>query len=371
MVKTAVRWAAPFAAMLCLAGCEIFTVTPFPGFTDRTDIAINLGARIDAIANGQSPINYDLAVADYPSQQPRVLLLVEPPSSDPTEGFKYTGQIILMDQDLKVLGQATTEDTGKYFSRPYSYAADTNSPTGFDILAGYTALNPASGNRVITLTPSGLEGFAFTDGSNTYAFSTPAGQYASFDLQFVEYTNTWGILAPPASGNTVAIIPPAARPSTSDPNYANLGYQLVGLAYDSATTNVTFVLSEPAQGRIVAARMSLSAAVNTSTAGVLLPGATSWPVPASAWPTAVNADRPELHADAGGFFMVQRDGWMTRYTWDTSGGTPTLTGSRQVVGDRSLSRHYAFLIPQTAGLTQYMYRFDPASRTLTRYKRWW
>lgn len=371
MVMTVVRRAAPFVAMLCLAGCEIFTVTPFPGFTDRTDISINLGSRIDAIASGKSPLSYDLTVVDYPSQQPRVLLLVEPPSSDPNAGFYYTGQLILMDQDLNVVGQATTAKTTDYFSRPYSYARDINSPSGYDILAGYTALDPANGNRVITLTPSGLEGFAFTDGSNTYAFSTPSGQYASFDLQFVEYTNTWGILSPPPSGNTVAIIPQAARPSPSDPNYANLGYQLVGLAYDSSTTNVTFVLSEPAQGRIMAARMSLSAATNTTTAGVLLPGATGWPVSAGAWPLVVTQDRPELHADVGGFFMVQRDGWMTRYDWDTSGSTPSLTGSQQIVGDRSLSRHYAFLIPQAAGQPQYMYRFDPASRVLTRYKRWW
>jgi hypothetical protein len=112
------------------------------------------------------------------------------------------------------------------------------------------------------------------------------------------------------------------------------------------------------------------AAVTTGT-GVLLPNVTSWPVGADAWPVVVSQDRPQLHADAGGIFMVQRDGWMTRYAWTVPSQALAWTGSPvQIVGDRSLSRLYAFLLPQSGG-PQYMYRFDPASRILTRYKRWW
>jgi hypothetical protein len=367
MVRTVFRRAAPFVAMLCLAGCEIFTVTPFPAFTSMTDVSVDLAGRIDTIAAGQTHLTYDLTVVDDPSFEPRVLLLVEPPSSDPDVGFNYTGQLIFMDKDLNVVGQAATPTSLDYFSKPYSYAPDGT------ILAGYTVLTP---NGKSTTTPSpdgllnpppGLEGFSFTDGSDTYIFSTPAGQYASFDLQFaILLPTTWGYSLTP-NGTSLAIIPQDARPATTDPNYTNLGYQLVGLAYDNSTTDVTFVLSEPAQGRIMTVRLDLITA--TSGTGVLLPSATKWPVSADAWPLAVTVDRPELHADSGGFFMVQRDGWLTRYNWALT-GDPKLSGSPlQIVGDRSLSRHYAFLTSDTAG--QYMYRFDPASRVLTRYKRWW
>ncbi len=365
MVSRQATRLAPLLALLFLAGCEIFTVSPFPGFVDKTDISINLGSRINAITGGVSPVKYDLNVIDYPGLAPRVLLLVEPPSSDPVAGFDYKGKLVVMDKDLNVLGEASTASSLDYFSKPYTYAADTSnpgSPIGFKILAGYTVLDD-SGARVQTLTPTTLQGFAFTDGTTNYIFSTPAGQYASFDLNFATYSNIWGLLS---SLQSLAIIPPSARPSTSDPNYANLGYQLVGIAVSGS--EITFVLSEPAQGRIVAARTTIATA--TSGTGVLLPAVTSWPVDAGSWPLAVTVDRPELHADANGFFLVQRDGWMTRYTWTPTGSLAQVGDALQIVGDRSLSRHYAFLLPQSGG-PQYMYRFDPSSRILTRYKRWW
>ncbi|MGA2612964.1 MAG: hypothetical protein ABSG38_05885 [Spirochaetia bacterium] len=355
--------------LVLLAGCGLFTVSPFPGFVDKTDISIDLGSRIDAITSGASPVNYDLNIVDQAGLSPRVLLLVEPPSSDPTLGFNYKGKLIFMDQDLNVLGEAATPSSLDYFAKPYAYAHDGN------ILAGYIVLNPVGGTTSIgSLNPAPpLGGFAFTKPTGpgapfTYVFATPAGQYASFDLTFVGYNNsTWTIGVPQG---TLAIIPQSARPDPSSPNYVNLGYQLVGLAYDSSTDEITFVFSEPAQGRILGARIGLAAA--TSGSGVLLPAVTGWPVGADAWPVALNQDRPELHADAGGIFMVQRDGWMTRYAW-TSPDQPLawLGSSTQIIGDRSLSRRYAFLVPQTPGLPQYMYRFDPSSRILTRYKRWW
>jgi len=356
---------------LLLAGCDVFTASPFPGFTYATDISVNLGSRINSIASGKSPISYDLEVVDVPSAllsvfptlSPRVLLLVEPPSSDPSLGFDYKGQLIFMDQDLNVLGQAATPTSLDYFSKPYSYAADGN------IMAGYIVLNPSGGfsHKNVSL---GLEGFSFTVVTpgptvSTYVFSTPSGQYASFDLDYAIYNNTWGIID---SGHTLAIIPQAARPSSSDPNYPNLGYQLLGVSYDGASGNVTFVFSEPSTANIVVARMPLATA--TSGSGVILPGATGWPVDPGSWPLSLSQDRPALSADAAGIFMVQRDGWMTRYAWTAPSQTLGWSGGPvQIVGDRSLSRRYAFLIPQTG--SQYMYRFDPSSGILTRYKRWW
>ncbi|HYW85064.1 MAG TPA: hypothetical protein VFB30_17515, partial [Spirochaetia bacterium] len=144
---------------------------------------------------------------------------------------------------------------------------------------------------------------------------------------------------------------------------------LVGQAYNSTTDEVTFVLSEPAQGRIMAARIGRLAAISGT--GVLLPSATSWPVPASAWPVEIDVDRPALFVDIGGFFLVRRDGWMERYTWNAAGTPLALVGDPvRIVGDKSLSRGYAFLVPQGGG-SPYMYRFDPSSRVLTRYRRWW
>ncbi len=352
VIRHAVR-VASLLALLCLAGCEIFTVSPFPGFVDKTDISMDLGSRIRAITADVGPVNYDLNVIDRAGLAPRVLLLVEPPSSDPVAGFDYKGKLVVMDKDLNVLGEASTAGSLNYFSKPYSYAADTSNVTGFNILAGYTVLDE-NGVRKQTLTPTTLQGFAFTDGTTNYIFSTPAGQYASFDLNFATYSNIWGLLS---SLQTFAIIPPAARPSTSDPNYANLGYQLVGIALNG--TNITFVLSEPSQGRIVAERTTIVSA--TSGSGVLSTGS---------WPLSVTVDRPELHADANGFFLVQRDGWMTRYGWTPTGALSQVGDPKQIVGDRSLNRLYGFLLPQSGG-TQYMYRFDPSSRILTRYMRWW
>jgi hypothetical protein len=357
-------------AVLSLSTCEIFTVTPFPDFVDKTDISIDLSREIDAIAGGQSTISYQLTVVDNPNPvfPPRVLLLVEPPSSDPNVGFDYKGKLIFMDRDLKVLNRVGTGSSLDYFSKPYAYAHDGN------VLAGYTVLTPDGGTTTVgTLNPPpGLEGFALTNGAvtETDIFATPSGQYASFNISYIGYNTAglgWGIVLP---AGTLSIVPPPSLPSSSDPNYANLGYQLVGLAYNSVTDEITFVLSEPAQGRIVAARMGRVAA--TSGSGVLLPSAGSWPVAASAWPVEVDVDRPALFADVDGFFLVRRDGWMERYTWNAAGTPLILTGAPvKIVGDRSLSRRYAFLVPQTAGLPTYMYRFDPSSKMLTRYRRWW
>jgi len=362
MVKARVALLVLVFPALLLAGCDLFTASPFPGFTYVTDISMNLTSRISSITSGKSPVNYDLeVVVDAAGLNHRVLLLVEPPSSDPNLGFNYKGQLIFMDKDLNVLGQASTPTSLDYFSKPYGYAADGN------ILAGYIVLTPSGSLARAPLTSLGLEGFAFTDGTSTYVFSTPSGQYASFDLDYAIYNNSWGIIS---SGQTLAIIPQAARPSSSDPNYPNLGYQLLGLSYDPppGSGNVTFVFSEPSTANILLARMPLATA--TSGTGVILPTATGWPVDPGSWPLSLSQDRPALSADSQGIFMVQRDGWMTRYAWTSPSQALGWSGSPvQIVGDRSLSRRYAFLIPQSG--PQYMYRFDPSSGILTRYKRWW
>jgi hypothetical protein len=367
MVTKTFRLALALMALLALATCELFTVTPFPDFVDKTDISIDLTHQINSIVGRETNISYQLTVVDSPTQPPRVLLLVEPPSSDPNVGFDYKGKLIFMDEDLNIKGVAHTGSSLDYFSKPFAYAHDNN------VLAGYTVFSPDGATQTAigtngTLVASGLEGFAFKNAvvAETDIFATPSGKYASFDISYIGYQFAgWSIL----SGGTLHIIPPGAVPSSSDPNFANLGYQLVGLAYNSSADEITFVLSEPAQGRIMAARMLRIDAVALNS--VLLPAATSWPVPANAWPVEIDVDRPALFVDVGGFFLVRRDGWMERYTWNTTGTPLALVGDPvRIVGDKSLSRRYAFLVPQAGG-PPYMYRFDPSSRVLTRYRRWW
>lgn len=344
-------------ASVALGSCDFMGVTPFPGFVDKTDISVDLGSRIDNIVNGASSVTYDLNVVTAPSQQPRVLLLVEPQSG--AGSFNYTGQEIVMDQNLAVLGQARTASALDYFSKPYSYTHDGN------IIMGYTVLTPQGQATSGTLsTATGLEGFAFATGFNvatdaTYIFATPSGSYSSFDLSWRGYNQSnWGLFA----SGTLSIIPAAQRPSSSDPNFANLGYQLVGLTYNQSTTEITFVLSKPADGTVVTARQTLANATNPATN--LLPASGNWDI-------SLETDRPYLSADLAGLFLVRRDGWMDRYPW-TQTGALSFTGSKtEIVGDRSLSRKYAFLETGSPTGPSYMYRFDPSSRILTRYRRWW
>lgn len=358
MVRIIVRRSpAILAAVLAcvLTSCEVFGVLPFPGFLDKTDISLDLGDRIRSAVGDESSLTYDLRVVTADGLDPRVLLLVEPPSSV-GGGFEYRGRLFFLDEDLTFLGEAQTASSLDYFSRPYAYAADDN------ILAGYTVLTPSGGDAGITLVAHGLEGFALTNGTETYIFSSPSGQYASFDLVYRYYTTIWGI----GGEGTLKILPDASRPSAGEPNYANLGYQLVGLSYDSGTDEITFVLSEPAASRIVAARIGLGEA--TSGTGVLLSDPGPWPVSSSAWPVSLDADRPGVHAVSDGIFLIRRDGWMDRYGWTGTGALALDGAETRIVGDRSLTRKYAFLARLS---NSYMYRFDPASRILTRYRRWW
>jgi hypothetical protein len=263
-----------------------------------------------------------------------------------------------MDQSLTVLGQAKTAGSLDYFSKPYSYTHDGK------MLVGYTLLTSQGQPATPTLGATGLEGFALRTGNTgsdtTYIFATPSGMYTSFDLSWFHYFNNWGI--DPASPGTLSIIPAASRPSPSDPNYANLGYQLVGLSYNPSGQEITFVLSKPADGTIVATRQTLANA--TSGAINLLPASGSFEI-------SLDADRPYLSADLAGLFLVRRDGWMDRYPWTQTGALSFSGSKKEIVGDRSLSRKYAFLETGSPSGPSYMYRFDPSSRILTRYRRWW
>jgi hypothetical protein len=358
--------AAAFLASLALtlASCDFLKTTPFPGFVAGADASVDLAGRIDGIAGGESQITYDLQIVEAAGKDPRLLLLVEPPSSDDASGFDYKGKLIFLDEDLGLLGQAGVATSLDYFSKPYSYTHD-----GDDILAGYTVLTQdggPTGPPPKLGTAHGLEGYAFTDGISTFLFSTPSGAYSSFDLAYRSYINGgWNI----DDDATMPIIPASSRPSPSEPNYPNLGYQLIGLRYNSTTDEVTFVLSEPAQRRILAARASLASATDGATP--LLGYSGGWPVPASAWPVSIEADRPLVAVSERGLFLARRDGWMEFHRWTETGALALVGEPQRIVGDRALNRPYAFLDREASGGPSYMYRFDPASRMLTRYEGWW
>jgi hypothetical protein len=353
--------------LLVLPGsCGLLTVTPFPDFLGQTDLSVDLTEQIRIIANGETGVRYDLAVVSRPGREPRVILLVEPPSSDLDEGFIYRGQVIVLDEQLRLVGVLGPETSLDYFGRPYAYAHDGN------ILVSYSVIDP-NAQEVLFTVPSarGIEGYALDNGSETYLFAQPSGDYAAFDLTYSAYATVgleWGFALLESNSLNLSIIPDDQVPSSDASNFDQLGFQLIGLNYDQPTDQVTFMLSEPSQGRIVAARTYLTSA--TSGTGVLLEADQSWPI-------AIAADRPDLHVDAEGFFLLRRDGWLERYQWSQTGDLTLVDAEgnaadgpvTRIVGDRYLARQYAFLV--RADDQDYMYRFDESSGVLTRYGRWW
>jgi len=349
-----------------LASCDFLKTTPFPGYIDRTDISLDLSDRIEAIAGGESQIGYDLQTVTADGRSPRLLLLVEPPSTDKSGAFDYKGKLLVLDEDLVLRGQAGVASSIDYFSKPYSYTHD-----GSNILAGYTVLTQEGESTLSPPdppklgSPHGLEGCAFSDGANTYLFSIPSGKYTAFELSYRTYFEaTWGI---GGDEDPKPIIPAAARPSPGVQNYQNLGYQLMGLHYNADEDETTFVFSEPTEKRILAVRVTRAAAISGNP---LLGYAGSWPVPASAWPIRIEADRPKVAICGNGLFLARRDGWMEFYPWTETGPLALSGETVRIAGDRALERPYAFL-DEGPGEDAYMYRFDPASKILTRYKEWW
>jgi len=344
-------------ATALVSSCDLYTravnaaaVTPFPEFVGNTEGQRDLSSEIAGIADGETNLLYDLAVVETADREPRLLLLVEPPSSNPDQAFSYRGQLLIFDTDLQLIDTASPDSSLDYFGPPYSYAHDGN------MLVAYTVLGPNGEETTVgTLDPKhGLEGFAFTNGTETYLFASPSGDYAAFEIDYAGYNEaSWGRFLE----GSLDIIPPEDKPDPEAENYDQLGFQLVGLAFDEESTEITLVLSEPSRGRIVAARIDLAAA--TGGDGVLNPNSEAWPV-------SIEVDRPDIHVDDTGFFMVRRDGWLERYSWNDSGPLDGTDDPLRIVGDRSLSRQYAF-----ASAGPYMYRFDPSSQVLTRYGRWW
>ncbi|MFW6249650.1 MAG: hypothetical protein ACOC47_00990 [Alkalispirochaetaceae bacterium] len=367
MVGRFPRLLATGAAALALAGCDILSTTPFPDFLDYTDESVDLSGEIGDISNDPADTAYSLDVVYTATDEPRVMLLVEPPA-DPDAGFDYRGELLLFDAELDLVGSARPGSDLDTFGRPFAYAHDGNLLVSNSIIA-------TDGSYIDSVTYEGYEGPAFVDPNvtgdphspRTYVFSRPAGDFAGFELVWQAYaadaTPGAPYTLPVSEPRPVPIIPASEQPNPDTDGYDDLGYQLLDAVYNVATDEVTFLLSEPSEERVLAARALLDD-IEDGALTSLVSGPNDFPV-------EVDADRPlDVHADRRGFFLRRRDGWLERQEWTSEGELDTRGGSQRIVGDRYFDRKYGFLSGPDAA-TGYMYRFDPSSRVLTRYRRWW
>lgn len=359
------RWVAAAVAALVVVGCNL-TQSPFPEFIAYTDLSVNLDNRVDDIQGGEPSVDYTLQTitrSNGTADEPRLLLLVEPFDADDSS-FDYKGRLLMFDQDLNLLATAAPLSSLDTFGRPFAYGHDGR------ILVSNSILT-AAGVTETTLTFLGLEGPAVQDTTTvpvrTVVFSLSPGEFSGFQIQWNVYDDI-GVVNPEDPWSNVGsdsfqIIPVAEQPSDPDDDD---GYQILGVVYSNdANDEITFLLSEPSQERVVAARVNLSDIVDGAP-----PPLTNLVSSSAAFPIEVAADRPlDVHIDPDGFFLRLRDGWMERHNW-TSSGTLSYLGRHRIIGDRSFDRNYAFLSGSLV-TEQYMYRFDPTSRVLTRYTQWW
>lgn len=359
------RWAAAASAALLVVACNLLQ-SPFPEFIAYTDLAVNLDSRIDGIQGNEPSVEYTLQTitrSNGTAEPARLLLLVRPFDADDS-GFDYKGQLLIFDQDLNLLASASPLSSLDTFGRPFAYGHDSR------ILVSNSILT-AGGVPETTLTFLGLEGPAVQDttanGPRTVVFSLSPGEFSGFQIQWNVY-NDLGVVNPEdpwsdGGSDTFEIIPVAEQPSDPDDDD---GYQILGVFYSNdANDDITFLLSEPSRERVVAARVKLGDIVDGAP-----PSLSNLVSSANAFPVDVAADRPlDVHIDPDGFFLRLRNGWMERHNW-TSSGTLVYLGRHRIIGDRSFDRNYAFLSGSLV-TEQYMYRFDPTSRVLTRYTQWW
>ncbi|TVR31947.1 MAG: hypothetical protein EA404_08770 [Spirochaetaceae bacterium] len=337
---------------VAVVGCDFLLTTPFPGFLGYTDISVDLTSRIESLHSNLGEVEFVLHTVYTNADVPRLILVAEPPSSSQSDAFSYRGRAFFFDEDLSFLNVASPSGELDTFGKPFAYGPDGN------VLIGNTILSP-DGEVLGVLPYQGLEGPAVleTDEPSTVVFALAPGSYSGYDLEWLAYRTPPFPWSPDTQG-TLPILPPGNRPSSND-----RAYQILDVVYHQTTEEMTFLLSQPAAGRIVAARASWPA-IRDGLLDALAPSEGSFPI-------RIDADRPlDVHADTEGFFLRRRDGWMEYRRW-TPDGPLELQGSEvRIVGDRFFRRAYAFFSGPDVG-NHYMYRFDASSRVLTRYRRWW
>ena len=349
---------AAFATAVLLGGCDVISTSPAPEYLNYTEESVNLADEIERIRERPGTIDYTLDVVYTSRNEPRVLLLVEPPAGEGSD-FDYDGELLLFDRDLEQIASTTPGRELDTFGRPFSYAHDGN------ILVSNSILGPG-GSYLDSLTYQGLDGPVFVDPSpdpaRSYVFSLSPGDFAGFTLRWVEYGPP-PIPYPVTSQGEMAIIPEAKQPDQGTGGYDDLGFQLLDAVYNDDSDEVTFLFSEPSRERVYAARVVLEE-IRSGERSSLADGR-------GAFAVAVDTDRPlDAHADRSGFFLRRRDGWLERYRWNAAGELSQKGSVQRIVGDRYFDRNYAFLSGVEANEPA-MYRFDPSSQILTRYGKWW
>jgi hypothetical protein len=340
------RAAVILLAATLLAGCDLLS-TPFPGFLSGLEKTVSVD--VDPILNAGRTANgvrYDLEVIGTGADR-RLLLLVEPPNSDPSI-FSYEGRMLVMDLEMQEEIRLESGSPIDYLSRPFGYGHDGSLLLGYSIYA--TPLGSSLPDQSLD-PPPGLEGFVTVDAAFTRHFALPSGRFSAFHLEMRTYNlpvPTWAL---EAAAQTIEIVPDGLA-LTEEATNAQLGFQLLGIAREG--TKIRFLLSRPSEQEVIGVEAELAAVMDKdlSPRPVLLPDA-------AARMFTIAADRPQASVDNDGFFLLRRDGWFERYDWNGY-----LTA--RVTGDTSFQRQYAFDFEGGR-----FYRYDPASATLSRISGWW
>lgn len=321
-------------ALALLSSCSIFGAHPFPDYLSGIEKEVNISARINAILKTAVSARYEIGNVSTSAGE-RVLVLVDPMVSEPTEGSP-TPQLLIFDRALQYLGSVVPESPLGYVGRPYAAAADGN------ILSGDTVFDPSTGNLTQTLSPTGLAGYGFAASVGgtplTVVLSLPAGESSSATLAVKTYDDLW--TAP--TDYTLNIAP--------DPSTAQTSYVLSGVRLESDGDTVTILVHDSATDVISVVRTSL-AAITSGTAPALLSADPVASIDGKAAATYVTRSDVVLRRTTGSFERYSADGTMM---------------TSKVTADRRSGVVYGFS-PDGA----YLYRLDPATGAFLLIRSWW
>lgn len=315
-----------------LASCSFFGAHPFPDYLGGLEKRIDISERIQGVLKTAVSARYEIGTVATPNGD-RVLVLVDPAVSEPVAGSP-TPALLVFDRSLEYIGSVAPESPLGYVGRPYAFAADGN------ILSGDTVFDPASGSLTLTLSPTGLAGFAFSatvgSASSTCIVSLPAGSDASSTLTVEIYNDMW-------SAPAEHLLPIVDGSSTSS-------YLLEGARIEADGDTITLVVRDTADDTLSVVQASL-ASVAADTAPPLL----------SAAPLAVLDGRSaSVYVTRNDIILRRSTGTFERYTADGA------TMSASVTSDRRDGLVYAFS-PDGA----YLYRLDPATGSFLLIRSWW
>lgn len=332
------------AAFALFTSCSIIEAHPFPDYLSGIEKEIDISDRIQTVLKSAVSARYEIGNVTTSSGD-RVLVLVDPVVSEPTEGSP-TPALLIFDRTLGYLATVVPQSPLGYVGRPYAVTADGN------ILSGDTVFDPTTGELkdfdpsptvfVGFLNPTGLAGYGFPasigGAPHTVVVSLPAGQSSAATLTVEIYDDIWS-----APNDYVLNI--VSNPSTSQQSYL-----LNGARLESDGDTLTLLVRDKATNAISVVRTSL-AAVTSSSAPALLDTAPVASIDGTAATAYVTDGDIVLHRTAGSFERYSADG---------------KSMSSSVTSDRRTGVVYGFS-PDGA----YLYRLDPATGSFLLIRSWW